>query len=143
MNNKQVCDLCKQTEHRSWCKFKPKPTPDPNPIFAKVVELVREQHFKTPDPKVECEYCGPVCYKGAAHNARVEDNAKVEQLPKRPQWVRIESVDTEVYAKADADHFFESLEADLRVYKRAYAMACEAMTDDIHPDYVEAARKEQ
>jgi len=23
-----------------------------------------------------CEYCGPTCYRGAAHNARMEDNAK-------------------------------------------------------------------
>lgn len=25
-----------------------------------------------------CEFCGPVCYGGAAHNARVEDNARFD-----------------------------------------------------------------
>lgn len=28
--------------------------------------------------KPACEFCGPVCYGGAAHNARVEDNARFD-----------------------------------------------------------------
>jgi hypothetical protein len=30
---------------------------------------------KAPEP---CEYCGPVCYRGAEHNARVEDNPRFD-----------------------------------------------------------------
>jgi hypothetical protein len=28
-----------------------------------------------------CEYCGPTCYQGAAHHARVEDNARFDAEP--------------------------------------------------------------
>lgn len=31
-----------------------------------------------------CEYCGPVCYRGAEHNARVEDNYKFTDPPDVP-----------------------------------------------------------
>jgi hypothetical protein len=35
-----------------------------------------------------CEYCGPVCYRGAEHNARVEDNARfAEAVPAVPAQV--------------------------------------------------------
>jgi hypothetical protein len=33
------------------------------------------------NPELICEYCGPICYGGAAHNARVEDNAKWQPDP--------------------------------------------------------------
>jgi hypothetical protein len=31
----------------------------------------------------ECEYCGPVCYKGACHNARVEAGDRYSDKPVR------------------------------------------------------------
>jgi hypothetical protein len=34
-----------------------------------------------PSPAFTCEYCGPVCYGGAAHNARVEDKAYYKPEP--------------------------------------------------------------
>jgi hypothetical protein len=55
----------------------------------------------TPDPKMEqCEYCGPICYKGAAHNARVEDNAKVEQVAQRPEPAECEHCGAREYSYA-------------------------------------------
>lgn len=121
-NNEQVCNLCGNSErnHSFRHVFTPKPTPD---------------------PKVEqCEYCGPICYKGAAHNAKVEDNAeytdepsdygkkmtiteverhllniKVEQVAQRPKAHRYgENGGTWwFYGKPEADALFDSQDAKI------------------------------
>jgi len=40
--------------------------------MSKSQESMRREYIGKPG----CSYCGPVCYGGAAHNARVEDSTK-------------------------------------------------------------------
>jgi hypothetical protein len=107
----------------------PKHTPDPK-VEQVLDELTTEIKYPSSTPKVEkCEYCGPICYKGAAHNARVEDNAKVEQVAKRPTMESVGAAAMAALSERDAN--IASLEKELRAARRSFDALRKADQDSL------------
>jgi hypothetical protein len=196
-NQEPVCVNCEKTkdEHqesrfyagRFWCYpndhspdvFTPNPTPAPKVEQCEYIDGSSDYGKKLTIPEVErhllnikseqCEYCGPICYKGAAHNARVEDNAKwtddkVELPPLDEECASPFKFNESVsdYFRKYVDCRERQLEAEiaskrkaekeLRVTRRALGLAARdldtinrshGMMPIVPEMYLEAARKEQ
>lgn len=130
-NNQEVCENCGNSERRhvgehKWCeaewfidggRWKPKPTPDPK------VEQVAKRPVK-----IICIWCNH------AESGTYE--------------VAWEAIKRHSVACGNAPHMkqqakIESLEEELRVYKRAFELSSENHTDKFARQCLEAARKEQ